>query len=305
MVRASLTILVFAVSLRLLTAGQQTPASEVVADAPSKYPPSSYLRVTRNLEYARYNDRKLHLDLYLPSRDNTAPLPVIVVVRGGGWHFGDKEGFAFIAGYLAEAGFAAACIEYRPTEEAPFPAAVYDVKAAVRWLRANAAHYRLDTSRIGAIGGSAGGHLVALLGTSAEEPALEGPGGNSGFSSRVTAVVAMAPLTDFRLTWFQPGGKDGAAFLGAGLTAGDNRLLLASPVTHVTASAPPLLLMHSRTDAEVSYQQSLELKARYEARGRPVELITVEDAPHAFWNYSRWFPEAMVQAIDFFRRTLR
>jgi pectinesterase len=230
---------------------------------------------------------------------------VIVVVRGGGWHFGDKEGFAFIAGQLAAAGFATASVEYRPTEEARFPAAVHDVKAAVRWLRANAARFGLDANRIGAIGGSAGGQLVALVGTSASDPELEGDGGNAGVSSRLAAIVAMAPVTDFRHFVFQRGGTDGAAFLGPNLTPDDPRLVAASPVTHVTRHAPPLLLMHSRTDAVVPYQQSLEMKDRYDALALPVELITLETAPHAFWNYSRWFPEVLDQAVAFFRRTLR
>lgn len=303
MIRASLTILMLATWLASSVAAQNQ-LGESLPDARLKYPPPSDVRVTRNLEYARYGDRRMLLDLYLPP-DGPAVRPVIVVVRGGGWHSGDKDGFGFIAGYLAAAGFAAVSIEYRPTEEARFPAAVHDVKAAVRWLRANAAQRGLDANRIGAIGGSAGGHLVALLGTSAGHPELEGPRGNAELSSRPAAVVAMAPLTDFRLTWSQPNGKDGVAFLGPGLTADDRRLLLASPVTHVTSTAAALLLIHSRIDSEVPYQQSLALKARYDAVGRPVELISFEAAPHDFWNYSSWFPEAMGHAIAFFRRTLR
>lgn len=303
MLRPAITLSLLLVSAPVARA-QQTTVTGASPDAPAKYPPPSSLRITRDLEYARYRDRRLSLDLYLPATESASPLPVIVVVRGGGWHYGDKNGFAFMAGYIASAGFATVCIEYRATEEATFPAAVHDVKAAVRWVRANAARLGLDGTRIGAIGGSAGGQLVAMLATSADEKALEGAGGNAGVSSRVAAVVAMAPVTDFRLTWSAPVGKDGAAFLGAGLKAGDSRLDLASPVTHVSPKSAPLLLMHSRIDSVVPYQQALVLKARYEAMGRPVELVTFSEAPHAFWNYSRWFPEAMAYAINFFRKAL-
>ena len=113
-------------------------------------------------------------------------------MRGGGWQHGDSKGFAFIAAALAQAGFAAACIQYRTSQEAPFPAAVHDAKAAVRWLRANAGAYRIDPDAIGAIGGSAGAHLAAMLATSDAAADLEGGGGHAGVSSRISAAVARA-----------------------------------------------------------------------------------------------------------------
>src|SRR4029077_5650098 len=128
--------------------------------------------------------RKVMLDLYLPKEPGSAKIPCIVVIHGGGWGTGDKTRFAAIAARLAEQGFAAACIGYRLLPEVEFPAPVVDCKAAVRWVRANAAQHGIDPDRIGAIGGSAGGHLVAMLGTSASVNELEGEGGNPGVSSR-------------------------------------------------------------------------------------------------------------------------
>lgn len=306
MLRPSLSLVVLALAYPLPVHGRQTPAPNPDRDAQSKYPPPSTLSVTRDLEYARYADRRLLLDLYKPPGTTTTPLPIIAVVRGGGWLRGDKDGFAFIAGYIANAGFATACIEYRPSTEAQFPAAIHDVKAAVRWLRANATRLGVDGSRIGAIGGSAGGHLVALLGTSAGEPTLEGSGGNAGVSSDVAAVVAMAPPTDLGAEWSEGKGRESmSSFLGPGLSADDQRLARASPARYVTGTSAPLLLIHSSADSVVPYTQSLRLKARYDERRRPVELVTLAGAPHDFWNYSRWLPEAMQGAIAFFRRTLR
>ena len=121
----------------------------------------------------------------------------LIAIRGGGWRAGDKNGFASIAAGLAERGFAAACIEYRVLPEFTIADAVADTKAAVRWMRAEGVRYGIQTETIGAIGGSAGGHLAALPGTSHKAAGLEGPGGNEGISSRVQAVVAMAPVVDF------------------------------------------------------------------------------------------------------------
>src|SRR5688572_25088346 len=149
-----------------------------IESARSAFPVPPTVRVVRDLVYAQYGARQLKLDVYRPPQtDQRSAVPGIVVVRGGGWRSGDKDAFGFIAGQLAKEGFVAVSIEYRTSAEAKFPAAAHDVKAAVRWLRAHAAEYGVDPDAIGAIGGSAGAHLVALLGTSAGVDDLEGTGG--------------------------------------------------------------------------------------------------------------------------------
>jgi acetyl esterase/lipase len=128
------------------------------------YEPTDKVKVISDIVYAQYEQgRTLKLDLYLPRDRPSQPIPGIIVIRGGGWLTGDKEGFAFIASRLAESGFAAASIEYRTSQEAPFPAAVDDVKAATRWMRANAKTYGINDKALGAIGGSAGAHLAVFL----------------------------------------------------------------------------------------------------------------------------------------------
>ena len=281
---------------------QQNNAGDSGNQARQAFPPPANLRIVRDLIYARYGERQLRLDLYLPPQKSKRPIPGIVVVRGGGWRQGDKEGFAFIAGYLAKSGFAAVCIEYRTSGEARFPAAVHDTKAAVRWLRANASRYGIDPEAIGAIGCSAGGHLVALLGTSHYEKELEGAGGNAGVSSRLQGVVAMAPVTDFRTV---SSDRQVEAFIGQPLTEQSEKWKAASPVVYVNQESAPILLIHSRTDKTVPHEQSVTLQARYKEVGKHAELITIGDAPHAFWNSTRWFPETMEQSVAFFRRTLQ
>ena len=146
---------------------------------------SDSVRVVQDVVYGSYGERQLKLDLYLPRQPAEDLTPGVIVIRGGGWSQGDKEGYAHIAGYLAKEGLAAASIEYRVPPEATFPAAIHDIKAAVRWMRTNGKQYAINTEQIGAIGGSAGAHLAALLGTSHEISSLEGEGGNQEVSSRV------------------------------------------------------------------------------------------------------------------------
>ena len=257
--------------------------------------------VQRDLVYASYEDRQLLLDLYRPSHTETPRLPVVLVIRGGGWRMGDKEGFGPMAAALAQRGFAAACIEYRASEEALFPAAVQDTKAAVRWIRANAEQFDLDPDAIGAIGGSAGAHLALYLGATSDVPELEGNGGNPTFSSSISAVVSMATPGDLTK---MPDDRSPIAFLGSTYAEAPDLWEKASPSNYIGSSSPPLLLIHSKTDTVVPFALSTQLVDLYDQAGVPVELITIPVAPHAFWNFTEWFDETMDSAASFFSREL-
>ena len=274
------------------------------ADADFSPPPD--LRIERNLTYARYGDREMHLDLYRPARVSRALLPTVIVMRGGGFQHGDSQGFAFIAASLAQAGFAAACIQYRTTAVAGFPAPIQDAKAAVRWVRANAAAYRLDPDAIGAIGGSAGGYLAALLATTGGVADFEGNGGHAGESSRIGAAVAMATAADFvDLAPYPREARDALeTFIGAPLERLTEARRAASPVSYVTQASAPLLLIHSDADPSVPYAQARLLQQRYAAAGADAELLTVSGGPHAPWNYVRWFPDLMARSAAFFASRL-
>jgi acetyl esterase/lipase len=280
-----------------ITAGaapQQNPDAE---GARRDFPVPADVTVVRDLVYADYGTRRLKLDVYLPPRaDPHVAAPGVLVVRGGGWRVGDKEFFGFIAGQLAKEGFVAASIEYRTVQEAKFPAPEHDVKAAVRWLRANAAMYGVNPNAIGAIGGSAGAHLVALLGTSNGVKDLEGKGGNAGVSSQVQAVVAMACVcvVDAKT----------AAALGADANA--RSISSASPVTFVSRQSAPLLLLHSPTDPVVPFALSVEIEARYRSAGATVTLTKI-DAPmtHGFWLQTKYFPNTITRASQFLRTNLQ
>lgn len=273
------------------------------ARAETAFPPSLDLRVDRDVVYAHYGRRSMVLDLYRPPKVTRHRVPVVLVIRGGGFEYGDHHGFAFIAAHLAESGYAAACVQYRIASEARFPAAVQDVKAAVRWLRANAEAYGIDSERLGAIGGSAGALLAALLATTDGVADLEGDGGNAGVSSRVTAAVGMATPGDF--TDMSPYPRPAHVLLGRWLGAPVNEAAAArrraSPASYVTANAAPILLIHSDGDPDVPYSQALLLQRRYQEAGAHAELVTIHAALHDPWNYARWFPDVMGHAVGFFR----
>ena len=270
--------------------------------ARNAFPVPTTVQVVRDIVYAEYGERRLKLDVYLPQENGQrSDAPGLLVVRGGNWRFGDKEDYGYIAGQLAKEGFVAASIEYRTSAEAKFPAAVHDVKAAVRWMRAHAATYGVNPNAIGAIGGSAGGHLVAMLATSGGVKNLEGAGGNSETSSDVQAVVAMACACHIE-------GKAASVseFLGVPPEAFADAIKAARPTTYVTSRSAPLLLLHSQTDPVVPFAQSVEIERLYQRAGAVVALKAIE-APdiHTFWYQARYFPETIGQAVDFFRRNLK
>mgnify|MGYP000243088367 CR=1 FL=1 len=240
----------------------------------------------RDLEYARIDGRPLKLDLYLPPAGNT-PAPVIVWIHGGAWRAGNKNRCRAL--YLASDGFAVASIQYRLSTEAIFPAQIHDCKAAIRFLRARAAGFGLDPTRIGVWGGSAGGHLAALLGTTGGMAGLEGDvGGHTAQSSRVQAVVDFCGpslLAEDQLGHVRPERADQARGAVEALLGGDPRekqalARLASPALHASPDDAPFLIVHGRQDPLVPLRQSEILAEALRAAGVPVCLHVLEDQGH-------------------------
>ena len=263
-----------------------------------RYSASPHVRVVPNLVYARYGERTLLLDLYLPMNLEKRALPGVIVVRGGGWMVNDRKRFAHIASALAERGLAAASIEYRSADEAAFPGAVQDVKAAVRWMRANSQTYGIDPEAIGTLGGSSGAHMALLAGLTVGVPEFEGKGGNPDTSSSIQGVVAMATPADLLI--LSPGNQETVAkFLHATASEDRRKWQWASPINHVARNGPPVLLLHGANDESVPTTQSMDFARRYREVGARVELHILPGAPHAFWNYRPWFSDAMDRAATF------
>jgi acetyl esterase/lipase len=242
--------------------------------------------VERDLVYARHGSREMHLDLYLP-KANTGPRPAVVYIHGGGWKNGNKAAFSRQAAHMAAKGMVGACIEYRLSGEAKWPAAIDDSEAAVRWLRDNAAKYNIDTARLGAAGGSAGGHLVALLGTR---------------GAHVKAVAAFNPAVDLVSFGKQaPGNAQNsvAEFLGASYKDKPELWAEATPITHVKKNSAAFLFLHGNQDTTVPIKQSEDMLAKLRKAGVPAELFTAEGAAHGFFNRPPWF-EPTLKAMEAF-----
>jgi acetyl esterase/lipase len=271
------------------------------------------------LTYAvAFGYRPLQLDLWVPATD--APAPLVVWVHGGGFMFGDRrwlpETFRpnSVFDALLEAGLAVATIDYRHALEAPFPAQLQDAKAAVRYLRAFAAELGISTEKIGAIGESAGGHIVAALGLTAHRADLEGAHGVVGPSSAVDAVVDWYGVSDLSTMPRRTPPPHIAAKLPPELlvppedqlTRGleGDALADASPITHVTPAAPPFLLVHGTADWLVPYAQSEQLHAALTGAGVDCELVPVDNAQHIFDGCEDI--DAVVQlSVDYLAKALK
>jgi acetyl esterase/lipase len=211
--------------------------------------------IHRDVEYKRVNDTVLMLDLFCP-QNVSGPAPVILWIHGGAWRSGGKRRNPAVA--LVPDGYAVASINYRLSTTAPFPAQIEDCKAAVRWLRANAAKYNLDADRIGVWGMSAGGHLAALLGTSGGVQELEGSGDNMQYSSRVQAVCVVAGPTNLpALTNVGPQRMSAIeGLLGSPLEKDNAKAIAASPIHYVSKDDPPFLIVHGEGDRVIPVEQS-------------------------------------------------
>jgi acetyl esterase/lipase len=253
------------------------------------------IEVVKNLPYAETDNPRQQLDLYLPKKRSTEkPLPLIVYIHGGGWRNGDKSGgLNWVAPMLDSGDYAGASIGYRLTGESQWPAQIHDCKAAIRWLKAHAKEFNLDENKIGVIGTSAGGHLVSMLGTSADVPLMEGTlGKHLDQSSRVACVVNFFGPENFVTMEKQPstidrqGTKDypEALLLGGTISERQDVAREASPVTHVSKGDAPFFTAHGTKDPLVPFEQGKELHAALQRAGVPSLFQEMTDAGHGFRN---------------------
>jgi acetyl esterase/lipase len=243
------------------------------------------VRELRDIAYVEGGHERHKLDLYLPEKSE-GPLPLIIWVHGGGWMNGSKDGCPPLrAGYVAQ-GYAVASINYRLSGHAVFPAQIEDCKAAIRWLRAHASDYSLDPQRFGVWGSSAGGHLVALIGTSGEVKDFD-VGANLDQSSRVQAVCDYYGPTDFTVFVSTPGYESHATdaspearLLGGAVMQNKDKAAKVNPITYVSQDDPPFLIVHGDKDPTVPINQSQLLFEALKKAGDSVHFHTIHGAGH-------------------------
>lgn len=279
----------------------------------------------RELSYAiTVGFRRLSMDVWLPRKAAEAAVPMVVWIHGGAFQLGDRRELPptfppnSVFRRLNEAGIACATVDYRHSLEAPFPAQLHDIKAAVRYLRHHSAVFGIDSERIGAWGESAGGHLAALLGLTGSRADLEGGLGVQGQSSAVNVVVdfyGVSSLNDVPrqqgvesflngpLLAAVPGGASldpGTMLVGGSPDPG--LLHAASPLGYVTAGAPPFLLIHGNRDGLVPHSQSELLADALVREGVQNQLITIDGADHCFFFAEDRIDWILETSVDFFRR---
>ena len=241
------------------------------------------VRIFKDLRYGGDHERQA-LDLYVPA--GSGPWPLIVWVHGGAFRLGSKDG-PLPAEYL-EQGFALASLNYRLSQHAIWPAQIVDCKSAVRWLRAHADKYGLDSARFVAWGTSAGGHLSAMLGVSGHMTAFD-QGAHLEHSSRMQAVVDWFGPTDFlqmdahRLPDGQehdPADSPESELVGGAIQEHPDLVAAANPITYVTGDAPPFLIIHGDRDPLVPHHQSVLLEGALNVAGVPVQFYTIPGGGH-------------------------
>ncbi len=264
----------------------------------------SPLREESGLVFGKGGDADLMLDLAMPA-DGDGPFPAVVCVHGGGWVGGDRKQMDQTIHALAHRGYVAVSPDYRLAPHDRFPAPVEDCKAAVRWLRANAAKYKIDADHIGAVGFASGGHLACLLGLTVKADGLEGTGGNAEQSSRVQAVVSFFAPTDLAAKGWGPDveGKNLVPLLGGTADERPEAYRKASPLTYAGKNGAPLLLIHGAEDKMVPVGQARKLYDKIAAAGGAAELVVVEGEGHGF-RPEKLRP-CLVQMMTFFDKRLK
>jgi acetyl esterase/lipase len=256
------------------------------------------VEVRRNLVYVERETGNLGADIYLPK--GSGPFPGVLVVHGGAWTIGSRAQLAAVAVALAERGYTAAAISYRLAPQHPFPAQLCDCQAAVRWLRDHAAEFKIDPERIGGFGYSAGGQLVALLGTLGDSDFREDGVPQAAPSARLQAVVAGGAPCDFRVMPIHNSGL--AYWLGGTRATKPDAYNLASPAAFVTNDDPPMFFFHGARDALVPIHSPQRMVERLTSTGITAEMYTIEDQGHIAALFDR---DARQRALAFVDRHLK
>jgi acetyl esterase/lipase len=267
----------------------------------------------RGIEYCELLDkRKLLIDAFYPKNKknkkknrNKKERTAILIIHGGGWRSGDRSQHYPLAQRLAALGYVCFTPEYRLSTEAFYPAAVYDIKSALRWVKKNAGDYNIDTNKVTVLGFSAGGELAAFMGTTNGNSRFEGNGCHLEYSSRVQAVVDI----DGILSFIHPESGEGddskkisAATYWFGYSKQENPLMWkeASPLTHAGKNTPPTLFVNSSVDRmHAGRDDYIKILSGFDIY---TEVKSFDKSPHSFCLYEPWFAPTVKYIDEFLRK---
>lgn len=264
-----------------------------------------YITEEKNISYCKTNERELKLDVFSPSEKSTTKRTAILFIHGGGWRSGNKAMHYPLLQQLAALGYVCITPEYRLSTEALYPAAVHDIKSAIRWVRKNAATYNIDVNRIVVAGHSAGGELAAFMGATNGMPQFEGNGCYKEYSSKANAVID----ADGTLAFIHPDSGEGddskrisAATHWFGYSRTENPELWkqAAPLTHVGKHTPPTQFINSGVARmHAGREDFLAVLKQHKIYS---ETKTFEGSPHSFLLFNPWFDTTVVYIDKFLRR---
>jgi len=267
------------------------------------------VKIKSGIVYHTIGTKKLHLDVFYPVYKKRKPLPAVLLIFGGGWRSGNRSMNNAVAERLAANGYVAISVDYRLSTEALYPAAIHDIKTSIRWMRAHALQFKIDTNKIAVMGFSAGGQLAALVGTTNGKTKFDGNGPYSNYSSNVSAVIDIDGILAFDHpesgeSGFNPA-KPSAATLWFGGTLKEKPELWqeASALTHVSKNTVPILFVnsslprfHAGRDDMIKKLDSLKIYSI---------VHTIPDTPHPFWLFNPWFEPTMKYSLAFLDKVLK
>ncbi|MDA8975713.1 alpha/beta hydrolase [Akkermansiaceae bacterium] len=270
---------------------QKLYAEQGVKLSHARLPKPEGVEVKKDLVYANRETGPLKVDLYLPKSDK--PLPLVILVHGGGWKKGSKDKEDTRAHWLTARGYAVAAVQYRLSGEARYPAALYDVRDAIIWLRKNAEEYNYDPERFATIGGSAGAHLNALHAMAIKDPA-----------SKVHAAVIIAGPTNPTDEQAAKSSRDPASnyrlFLGKSIDEAPELYREISPFHQAHGGTPPCLMI-----SENSPERDSLFVNKLKSLKVPVEHLTFPDTLHPSWHWEPWFTVTMERSHRFLQGHLK
>jgi len=254
-----------------------------------------------NIAYRNVGGRDLLLDIFYP-KDKSKKKPAVLLIFGGGWKSGDKTHNYAMAAVLATHNYVAVSAKYRLSPEAIYPAAVFDLKEAIRWMKANAKKYGIDTSQIAVMGTSAGGQLAALIGTTNNNRQFEDTIENKKYSSTVQAIIDIDGILAFK----HPESQEGASaslWLGGTYEQKPENWIQASALKHVDKNTVPFLFLNSSLPRFHAGRN--DMIAKMNKLNIYSEVHEFPDTPHPFWFFDPWFDPMMKYAIDFLNKTFK